>query len=175
MRCFRNFFLPNYEKKIENQISKFSLFDVKSSFLDTLIISSVIHHPKCEKNQTKVIFPLLRPKRDYRKIAQFDECGIEFYWCPEERVIFLVPRASNDFSTLIELSKKIQQSDGEYEAQDFMKENDVKNGLATLFLLSVCHLALLIQPTTSLDIELDSWFHSVDECRKGTRKNLQFN
>ena len=52
---------------------------------------------------------------------------------------------------------------------NFIKTNSKpfwKNALIHLFLLSVCHLALLVQPTTSLDIELDSWFHAVDECRK---------
>lgn len=129
-------------------------------------IVAVLGKSRFGKSLNQVIFPLLRPKRDFRKIAQFEECGIEFYWCPDEQVIFLVPRASNDFSALIELAKTIQTCDGEFVGQNRMKENDVKNALIHLFLLTVCHLALLVQPTTSLDIELDSWFHSIDECRR---------
>jgi len=78
------------------------------------------------KTLNQSIFPLLRPKRDFRKIAQFPDCGIEFFWCPDEKVIFLVPKASNDFSALIELAKSIQNSEGEFTGQTRMKDNDAK-------------------------------------------------
>ena len=110
---------------------------------DEYCFISVIGKSRFGKSLSQVLLPLLRPKRDFRRIAYFDECGIDFYWsglnlfwytyyfirvwrlafdskvwikrslmyCKpflgEEKVIFLVPKSTNDFSTLIELAKKI--------------------------------------------------------------------
>ena len=137
-------------------------------------------------NTKKVLLPLLRPKRDFRRIAYFDECGIDFYWCSEERAIFVVPKSTNDFATLIDLAERMNSAPDEFSCHDIMKDSETKdrfctsqnfrhgkevktqakNALINLFLLSICHLCLLIQPTTTLDLELDRWFRSIDECRK---------
>ena len=97
----------------------------------------------------------------------------------EEKVIFLVPKSTNDFSTLIELAKKINSGlfrpfwsrdvmdpsfdiiisvNDEFNSHSIHKASETKNALINLFLLSICHLCLLIQPTTTLDLELDRWF-----------------
>lgn len=128
---------------------------------------SVIGKSRFGKSLSQVLLPLLRPKRDFRRIAYFDECGIDFYWCAEEKTIFLVPKSTNDFATLIDLAERMNSAPSELTCHDIMKDSETKNALINLFLLSVCHLCLLIQPTTTLDLELDRWFRSIDECRRG--------
>ena len=100
----------------------------------------------------QVIFPLLRPKRNFRKIAHFD--SVDFYWCPGEKVIFLIPKAVNDFSALIELAKEINSSNGEFNAQKRLKDNDAENALLTLFLFRVRKLISknFSQITKNLDV-----------------------
>ena len=71
--------------------------------------------------RTPVLLPLLRPKRDFRRIAYFDECGIDFYWCSEEKTIFLVPKSTNDFATLINLAERMNAAPNELTSHDIIK------------------------------------------------------
>lgn len=98
-------------------------------------VIAVLGKSRFGKTLNQVIFPLLRPKRNFRKIAHFD--SVDFYWCPGEKVIFLIPKAVNDFSALIELAKEINSSNGEFNAQKRLKDNDAENALLTLFLFRV--------------------------------------
>ena len=47
---------------------------------DEYCFISVIGKSRFGKSLSQVLLPLLRPKRDFRRIAYFDECGIDFYW-----------------------------------------------------------------------------------------------
>jgi len=152
------------------KIESLQLYDSAYEWLlksaDEYCFISVIGKSRFGKSLSQVLLPLLRPKRDFRRIAYFDECGIDFYWSGEEKVIFLVPKSTNDFSTLIELAKKINSANDEFNSHSIHKESETKNALINLFLLSICHLCLLIQPTTTLDLELDRWFRSIEDSRK---------
>ena len=114
----------------------------------------------------KVLFPLLRPKREFKKVAAFGDSGIDIYWCATEKVIFLIPNGTNDFSKLIEIARLIENTDNEFDAQKVLKDFDVQMCVQSLFLMSICHFVLLVQPSTSLDVDLTTQFLAISESRK---------
>lgn len=157
-------------KLIEYNLEALKLYDDAFEWLSScgqkFCIISLIGKSRFGKKLNQVLFPLLRPKREFRKVAAFGDSGIDIYWCATEKVIFLIPNGTNDFSKLIEIARLIENTDNEFDAQKILKDFDVQMCVQSLFLMSICHFVLLVQPSTSLDVELTTQFLAISESRK---------
>ena len=88
---------PSTQEEYDAPFESLRLYDDAYAWLldsaKKYAIISVIGKSRFGKSLPQVLLPLLRPKRDFRRVATFDECAIDAYWCSDEQAIFLVPKA----------------------------------------------------------------------------------
>ncbi|KAG7275023.1 hypothetical protein CRUP_030542 [Coryphaenoides rupestris] len=91
---------------------------------------------------------------------------IRAVYSQENRVLYLVLTSVYDNRQLIRACESLSAEIGHSDAQDVWKGLDKQHCLHLLYLFSLCHVLILVQPNCAFDVTYDRLFRALDALRQ---------
>ncbi|XP_056450992.1 nonsense-mediated mRNA decay factor SMG8 [Gadus chalcogrammus] len=91
---------------------------------------------------------------------------IQAVYSQENRVLYLVLTSVYDNRQLLRACETLSMELGHSDAQDLWKGMDKQHCLHLLYLFSLCHVLILVQPNCAFDVTYDRLFRALDALRQ---------